>query len=201
MTTIEKKIEAPVQESAVNLGKWIGRHQAFNLLSKRCSAADAECLKAMRDSGEYKLSGKTWGEFCETELGVSKAWADRQVQYIEKYGPDYHRTTALVPMSGETYELIADSISGDCLEIEGERIPLTPENRKRIAAAVKKLRDAGEARSLGSLRKRTDALLREAREAAQAADKRLELLALLMEVRDGLEELTENLRRNTLVLG
>ena len=56
----------------LDLGKRVGRHQAFDLIAKRCTAADAETLKSIRDNAEYKRLGLTWKQFCEQELGVSR---------------------------------------------------------------------------------------------------------------------------------
>ena len=36
------------------LGRWMGRKQAFASLAGRCSAADAECLRQARHSKYYR---------------------------------------------------------------------------------------------------------------------------------------------------
>src|SRR2546429_383262 len=38
------------QEGLLNLGMWLGRHQAFGLIANQCSAGDAECLKIIREN-------------------------------------------------------------------------------------------------------------------------------------------------------
>jgi len=45
------------KESLVDLGTRLGRRQAFGLIANRCSAADAECLKVMREHEDYKKLG------------------------------------------------------------------------------------------------------------------------------------------------
>ena len=45
------------QETLLNLGKWLGRHQAFGLIANQCSAGDAECLKIIRENEEFKKLG------------------------------------------------------------------------------------------------------------------------------------------------
>ncbi|HUI80868.1 MAG TPA: hypothetical protein VLY24_23240 [Bryobacteraceae bacterium] len=44
----------PDPSQAFDLGTWLGRKQAFGLMAGKCSAADAECLRNIR---EQKLTG------------------------------------------------------------------------------------------------------------------------------------------------
>ena len=67
----------------LELGAWLGRHQAFGLIANRCSAADAECLKQMRDSGKYKEMGMTWATFCQELAAVSRVSADLLINHLE----------------------------------------------------------------------------------------------------------------------
>jgi hypothetical protein len=52
----------PVKEDnpVFELGTWVGRRQAFGLIANKCSAADAECLKQIRESKSYKSVAATW---------------------------------------------------------------------------------------------------------------------------------------------
>ena len=192
-------------EAMMSLGAWLGRHQAFGLIANRCSAADAECLKAIRDGGDYKQLGLTWEQFCTKHAGVSRVHADRQIHYLEEFGANYFRLADVMPISPETYRLIAGAVSDQGLECNGERIPLARENRDKVAAAVTAIRDkakitkAGSA-VIGGVRKRLDALLAEAHGVANQADRRLELIRLLEEGRESLERLAHALREKTLLL-
>ena len=38
------------KDMILDLGIWLGRKQAFSVVAGRCSAADAECLRQIRDS-------------------------------------------------------------------------------------------------------------------------------------------------------
>lgn len=192
-------------EAMMSLGAWLGRHQAFGLIANRCSAADAECLKAIRDGGDYKQLGLTWEQFCAKHAGVSRVHADRQIHYLEEFGANYFRLADVMPISPETYRLIAGAVSDEGLECNGERIPLARENRDKVAAAVTAIRaraKTGKAGSavIGGVRKRLDALLAEAHGVANQADRRLELIGLLEEGRESLERLSRALRENTLLL-
>jgi len=42
------------REELMELGTWIGRKQAFATIAGGCSAADAECLRQMRDQRTYR---------------------------------------------------------------------------------------------------------------------------------------------------
>jgi hypothetical protein len=194
------------QESLMNLGAWVGRHQAFGLIVSRCSAADAECLKAIRDSGEYKQLGLSWEQFCVKHAGVSRVHADRQIHYLEEFGGNYFRFAEVMPITPATYRLIAGAVSEEGLECNGERIALVRENREKVASAVAQMRakpkiTAGAGAKLGTLRKRLDALLAEAHGIAGQPDCRLDLIGALEEGGESLHRLALALREKTLVLG
>src|ERR1019366_249941 len=165
----------------MNLGAWLGRHQAFGLIANRCSAADAECLKAIRDGGEYKQFELTWEQFCGKHAGVSRVYADRQIHCLEEFGGNYFRFADVMP------------------------IPLVRENRGKVAAAIEAMRakpqtKAGAGAEMGSFRKRLDVLLAEAHGIANHAGRRLELIGVLEEGGESLHRLALALREKTLVL-
>jgi hypothetical protein len=192
-------------EAMMNLGAWLGRHQAFGLIANRCSAADAECLKAIRDGGEYKQLGLTWEQFCTKYAGVSRVHAERQIHSLEEFGANYFRMTEIMQISPQTYRLIAGAVSDEGIECNGERIPLARENRDRVAAAVAAMRTrpktkTGDGSGIGSIRKRLNALLDEAYHVAPQANRRLELIGVLEDGRESLDRLAQSLREKTLVL-
>ena len=193
------------KEAMMNLGAWLGRHQAFGLIANRCSAADAECLKAIRDSGEYRQLGLTWEQFCTKHAGVSRVHAERQIHYLEEFGGNYFRFAEVMPISAETYRLIAGAVSEQGLECNGERIPLVRENHDKVAAAVTAIRAKAESRTTdkpltAAVRKRLDALLAEAHVVAGQASGRVELIVMLEDGSESLRRLALALREKTLVL-
>jgi hypothetical protein len=103
------------------LGAWLGRHQAFGMFANRCSAADAECLKQMRDGGHYKKLGMTWAKFCDEKAGISRVYANRLIDYLEEFGANYFRLSEVIQISGETYRLIAGAVSEEGLEVDGKK--------------------------------------------------------------------------------
>ncbi len=111
------------QETLLNLGTWLGRHQTFGLIANQCSAGDAECLKILRENEEYKKLGLTGEEFCIGHAGVSRSYADRLIHYLEEFGTNYFRLAELMQISAETYRLVADSVGDAGMEVNGETIP------------------------------------------------------------------------------
>jgi hypothetical protein len=71
------------------MGTWAGRRQAFGVIANKCSAADAECLKNLREGKHYKSFGMTWEEFCPQHVGISRTQADRLISQLEEFGAAY----------------------------------------------------------------------------------------------------------------
>ena len=69
-------------EDMFDLGAWLGRKQAFTLLAGRCSAADAECIRQMRNKRAYRAVGLNWDRFCRERLGISRSNADSIVRHV-----------------------------------------------------------------------------------------------------------------------
>ena len=196
---LNSKIEentAPETKDLMRLGTWLGRRQAFGLIANRCSAADAECLKAMRESGDYKKLGLTWDQFCKQHAGVGRAYAGPLIKHMEEFGVTYFRLAELVQISGETYRLIAGAISEEGVQLDGEKIPLTPENRERVSAAVQTLRDKSRSKpsSADKIRRQLKALIEEARSVDTAAGQRLVLIGVLDDGAQRLSRLSHELR-------
>ena len=193
------------QETLLNLGKWLGRHQAFGLIANQCSAGDAECLKIIRENEEFKKLGLSWEEFCIGHAGVSRAYADRLIQYLEEFGTNYFRMAELMQISAETYRLIAASVGDDGMEINGENIPINRANRRKILAAVRAKRTNAEPRAarqpkVASARKRLDGFFLEARAIAGTSEQRGELIVMLNQGLDQFTRLVEEVRLHTIIV-
>jgi hypothetical protein len=125
---------------AVDLGRWLGARQAFALVAGRCSAADAECIRRLREERYYRRLTPSWGEFCKRHLGISKAWADRIIQYLNEFGPAYFLLAHVAKVTPEEYRRMSGSVRGQALLHAGEEIPIEAENAGRLAAAIEELR-------------------------------------------------------------
>jgi len=154
----------------IDAGAWVGRQQAFAVIANKCSAAQALCLKQVRDSQLFEKLGLRWEEFCKEYAGISRVHADRLIQQHEEFGDAYFRLSEIARISPETYRQIAGQVSDDGLEFDGRKLALTPENAPKIRAAIqtlrsqlKQARDANQPTAPGitQLQIRLDALIEE----------------------------------------
>jgi hypothetical protein len=132
-------------DDVFDLGTWLGRKQAFAAISGRCSAADAECLRTIRQKKLYRARGVTWEQFCAQYAGVSRALADDLIRRLEEFGPAYFHLVGVAKITPQVFRLIAPAVSEEGVQVGDEKIAFTPENAARIAAAVEELRTRAEA--------------------------------------------------------
>ena len=110
------------------------------MIANRCSAAQALCLKQVRESRLFEKLELTWEEFCKEFAGISRAQADRLIQQHEEFGDAYFRLSEIARISPETYRQIASQVSDEGIEFDGRTLALTPENAPKIRAAIQTLR-------------------------------------------------------------
>src|SRR5947208_10829640 len=82
-------MKIPEVNDALGLGTILGRKQVLGLLAGKCSAADVQCLREMRNGKQYRSLGMTWDQFCRKHLGISRGWAEKMIGLLEKFGPQY----------------------------------------------------------------------------------------------------------------
>jgi hypothetical protein len=124
------------------LGVMLGSRRAFAAVAGRCSAADAECLRRIRDEKLYLRRTESWDEFCPNQLGLSRSQANRIIRNLEEFGPDYFEIAQLTRITPAEYRAIAPAVRGQAVHVNGEAIALIPENCDRVAAAIAQLRQA-----------------------------------------------------------
>jgi hypothetical protein len=124
----------------LDLGARLGRAQAFGIIATQCSAAQAAGLRQLRESGSYKSLGLNWDDFCRDQVGLTRPRVDAIIRSLEEFGTPYFRLGEIGDISPETYRQLAPAVTGDTIEIDGEFVPLTPENTPRIRHAVQRLR-------------------------------------------------------------
>src|ERR1035438_3626558 len=105
----------------LEMGRWVGRREAFALIAGRCAAADIECLRQMRDQRKYRELNCTWAEFCAKYLKVARRSVDRLIGHLEEFGPSYFHLTKLTHISVGEYRQIAACVTEAGLEINGAR--------------------------------------------------------------------------------
>jgi hypothetical protein len=136
-----------------DFASWTGRSQAFAMVSRQCSAAQAECLRQIRESGHYTALSPNWDDFCRDHAGMSRPKVDALIRSLEEFGADYFRFSEIVRVTPDTYRQIAPAIADHALEFNGESIPITPENAPKIRHAVQCLRaDLRQSQELASKR-------------------------------------------------
>jgi hypothetical protein len=136
------------EEPTYVLGQWIGRRQAFGLISAKTAAAEVECLRRIREGKLYRSKCDDWAEFCQKYAGITSSYGNRLIRQLEEFGPSYFDLSRIMRISADAYRQIAGSISDDGIAFGGEKIAITPENSDKIAEAVQALREQSEAEAV-----------------------------------------------------
>lgn len=123
-----------------DLGRWLGRREAFGSIAGRCTAAEIQCLKQIRDNKLYQGRTASWRDFCRQYLGASRTHINRLIGHLEEFGPVYFQLSQVARVSPETFRAIAPAISDEGVRCGGEVIALLPENSQKVAAAIAELR-------------------------------------------------------------
>jgi len=132
----------PNVTQTLEFGAWLGRGQAFAMVANLSLAAQAECLRNIRDSASYQSVCRTWEQFCTQFLGTSRRHVDQLIHNLEEFGAAYFRLSQIVKISPEAYRQLNPRIEGEEIEIAGEMFALTPENAGSIRRAFQGMRAA-----------------------------------------------------------
>ncbi len=207
---MKKAIAKPAPKAArkasehVELGRWMGRREAFSLIAGRCSAAEIESLRRIRDERLYLSVSNTWDTFCSTQLGASRRNVERNIRLLEEFGPAYFQVAQMAHIGPREYRAIAAHVNEEGVRVDGSVVALLPENSAKIAAAVgellkradgngsvpgpgAELSEAPPSKSLpfSQVLKRCDAVARILDESEDSPDydQRLELASILLRMR------------------
>ena len=159
---MQESIPQPSADAAdsLDLGMLLGQNLAFGMVAGRCSAAQAEALRRLREEKVYKRRSTTWKEFCPQYLNMSSSQADRIIRLWEEFGAGYFELAQLTRISSETYRAVEPAVKEGALHFNGDVIELDPRNAEKVASAVAELRrnmPAPEPREL-EMSERLDAL-------------------------------------------
>jgi hypothetical protein len=127
-------------DEMLDLGVVLGQNQAFGFLAGRCSAAQAESIRRMRNDKLYKRVTEHWKVFCPQYLKMSGTQADNIIRLWEEFGAGYFEVAQLTRISPETYRALEPVVNKGVLNLNGEQIELTVENSRKVAAAVSEIR-------------------------------------------------------------
>ncbi len=92
------------------LNQLLGERRAFSRVADSCSAADAACLRRMRDERMYRSKKVNWPQFCTQYLDISKSEANNIIQRFEEFGQSYFDVSRIVRISPESYRSIAHAV-------------------------------------------------------------------------------------------
>ena len=132
--------ERPAVDEMLDVGMILGQNQAFGFMAGRCSAAQAESIRRLRNEKLYKRVTEHWKEFCPRYLKMSGAQADSIIRLWEEFGAGYFEIAQLTRVSPETYRALAPAVENGVLNLNGQQIELTIENSRKVAAAVSEVR-------------------------------------------------------------
>ena len=94
------------------LGNVVGRKQALASITGRWSAADAECLRQIRDQKGYRALNLNWKQFCQQRVGASYMTVDKIIRRLEEFGPQYFELAQATGISEEEYRRIQSAVHG-----------------------------------------------------------------------------------------
>ena len=86
-------------EKERDLGVWTGLQNAFAAVGGSCSAARAQCLKQVRDSGLLDGLGLTWDEFCANYAGITRRHANHLIEEFNQFGDVFFRLSEVARIS------------------------------------------------------------------------------------------------------
>src|SRR5690349_17800422 len=101
------------------IDRWLGRREAFAMLAGKCSAAQAESMRRVRDSKAYREKDWTWEECCVKGFGSSRRNVERTLRLLDEFGPAYFHVAQMAHVTAEEYRAIAANISTDGVRYEG----------------------------------------------------------------------------------
>jgi hypothetical protein len=129
-----------ISNQFIELGAWLGRGQAFGVVANGSTAAQAECLRQIHESGTYKQTGLTWEDFCQEYVGLPRQRVDELIKNLEEFGKTFFELSNIVRISPEAYRRVASKIKDQSIQIGSELVPIIPENAARIRRAVNQAR-------------------------------------------------------------
>lgn len=142
-------MDEPIQETnltsrnaelpGIDLGRWLGRREAFGLIAGRCSAAEVESLRRIREEKQYRLAARNWNEFCVRYLKVNRRNVDRAIGYLQEFGPAFFHISQLTHIAPQDFRAIAAHVTEDGVQIDGKLIALLPENTDQLTEAIHEL--------------------------------------------------------------
>ena len=109
------------EQQVLELGIMVGERRAFGMVAGRCSAAQAECLRKIREEKTYLKFAPNWSKFCEGHLKISPRTADRTIALLKKHGTLYFETAALTGISSRRLTPAGTGAPTNMISIDARR--------------------------------------------------------------------------------
>ena len=133
----------PLEDAPANLdlGRWTGELPASlpEAVAGDARAAQVAALRRIRDGRLYAGVTRTWDEFCEEHLLISRRSIDRNIRRLKEFGPVFFRVAEAIPVSSQEYRLIRGHVCPGGIRFNGAVLSFAPANGPRLAAAVTEL--------------------------------------------------------------
>jgi len=142
-----KQAQVDREQRIAECHQFIGRIQAVNMVEKLATVSTLMWLKDVKESKLYAdLPGiETWDKFCES-LGKSRRLIDEQLLNLQAFGADFLETVSSLRVGYREMKKLrqlshdgAVVIDAEAVVIGEERIPLTPDHRDDLQAAIEGL--------------------------------------------------------------
>jgi hypothetical protein len=202
---ISQTVAIQTTESKLDVGRWLGRHEALDMVARSCSGVDAACLKKIREEKLYREVASSWDQFCQRELHVSRRKIDSMIRRLDEFGPAYFDLSRLTHVTADEYRQIAPAVSAKGVKIAGEVVAIAPENKEKLNAALagvrkKRSKPASRKKSFEAVLDACDATLALIEKPPAWPDtlQKLKLTGILLSMREaaaGLGAITIEVRR------
>jgi len=146
MTKLRTETEEIREESKV-----IGVLQKISYDNAHNKMLKYAILYQVRQSKSYKKGGLTWETFCEC-IGEERRNVERILKDLKPVYDEFQdKLSSFINMPFNKIRYLGRAKTGQkacfengCLVFDGEKIPITPENREEIEAAIDTIKDANK---------------------------------------------------------
>jgi hypothetical protein len=134
------KTDAEPAPNTFNLARWLGRREAFGVIAGRCSAAEVECLREIRDQKLYLENSANWDEFCRVQLRTSRRKVDTALRQLQQYGRRFFHAAQMMRLTEAEFVSVQEHLTDEGVKLDGQVIAWGSENEARITETMGKLR-------------------------------------------------------------
>ncbi|MDY6971085.1 MAG: hypothetical protein SV775_02035 [Thermodesulfobacteriota bacterium] len=127
--------------------RMMGRIETADIFGKLATVSSLVWLKQVKETKIYKgiPEAETWETFCN-RLGKSRRLIDEQLANLNVFGKDFLETVSSFSIGYRDLKKLRRSVSegeivvdGEAIEINGEKIPFTPDYSEDMQAAIESL--------------------------------------------------------------